>query len=190
MSESCSRDTIGAGDATHYWDYQHRAVTRSDLGHKCRECKMPFTTIGDALTERRGARVSMRYHAECFSGFADPRSQCSSSHHTGSLAGHQLDAAPSTKAGSKMRTAKHFSGSSATRAADAPREIGGGGGKMGHGLGMGSNGFGGCSSRPDVASAASNPQAQQPRGPGDLSEAKLRAHDAELSCRRLSIAEE
>ena len=29
-----------------------------------------------------GARISSRYHAECFSGFADPRSQVSGSHHT------------------------------------------------------------------------------------------------------------
>ena len=65
MSEACSRDTIGAGDSTLYWDFQHRTVTRADLGHNCRECRMPFATIGDPLTERRGARVSMRYHAEC-----------------------------------------------------------------------------------------------------------------------------
>ena len=65
MSEACSRDTIGAGDSTLYWDFQHRTVTRADLGHNCRECRMAFTTIGDPLTERRGARVSMRYHAEC-----------------------------------------------------------------------------------------------------------------------------
>ena len=50
-------------------------VEKKDLGHTCRECRRPFTTIGEPLTERRGARISNRYHAECFSGFADPRSQ-------------------------------------------------------------------------------------------------------------------
>jgi len=50
-------------------------TTRSDLGHNCRECRGPFRAIGEPMTERRGARLTMRYHAECFSGFADPRSQ-------------------------------------------------------------------------------------------------------------------
>ena len=26
-----------------------------DLGHTCRECRMPFSAIGEPLTERRGA---------------------------------------------------------------------------------------------------------------------------------------
>jgi hypothetical protein len=49
----------------------HRRTLRAerpDLGHTCRACQRPFATIGELLTERRGARVSMRYHAECFSG--------------------------------------------------------------------------------------------------------------------------
>ena len=74
-SLACSESTIGAGDNTGYWDYQHRKVEKGDLGHRCRECRKPFGKLGAALTERRGARVSMRYHGECFSGFADPRSQ-------------------------------------------------------------------------------------------------------------------
>ena len=48
---------------TGYWDYQHREVTKKDLGHTCRECRRPFTRIGEALTERRGARTSSRYHS-------------------------------------------------------------------------------------------------------------------------------
>ena len=78
-SAACSEITIGAGDSTGYWDYQHRNTVTKDLGHTCRECKRPFKKLGEPLTERRGARTSMRYHAECFSGFADPRSQSSSS---------------------------------------------------------------------------------------------------------------
>ena len=107
-SMGCSETTIGAGDNTSYWDFQHRAATMKDLGHTCRECKEKFTRIGEPLTERRGARTSLRYHAECFSGFADPRSQASSSAHIGALAGTQLKAAPLHKAGSKMRTGSHF----------------------------------------------------------------------------------
>ena len=43
-------------------------MTKVDLGHRCRECKKPFIKIGNPLTERRGARLSLRYHANCFSG--------------------------------------------------------------------------------------------------------------------------
>ena len=111
VSAACSEVTIGAGDETGYWDYQHRLSTRADLGHRCRECKRPFERVGEPLTERRGARVSMRYHAECFSGFADPRSQASSSHHVGRLAGLQLAAAPGNKVPSPNAAhAAHSSG--------------------------------------------------------------------------------
>ena len=52
ISMACSEATIGAGDATGYWDYMHRSTTRADLGHRCRECKQPFSRIGEPLTER------------------------------------------------------------------------------------------------------------------------------------------
>ena len=143
ISESCHPDTIGAGDDTLYWDYHHRAVEKSDLGHKCRECKRPFQRLGEPMTERRGARVSMRYHAACFSGFADPRSQLGSSTHSGKLAGTQLDAAPTGKAGPKMRTSSHFDSGGRPH----ERTPGGSAGKSGMGLTMGSNGFGAKSSR-------------------------------------------
>lgn len=176
MSEACHPETIGAGDDTKYWDFQHRAVEKHDLGHRCRECRMPFTTIGEPLTERRGARVSMRYHAACFSGFADPRSQVASSHHVGSLAGSQFEAAPGAKAGSKMRTSQHFEGGGAARAgARSSSGSGGGGGKTGMGLTMGSNGFGARSSR--GTGMAGGVAAEPVRGPGGLSEAALRQHE-------------
>jgi len=108
VSMACSEVTIGAGDNTGYWDFAHRVSTKNDLGHNCRECKLPFTRLGEPMTERRGARTSMRYHAECFSGFADPRSQANSSMHVGKLANTQLEAAPKKKAGSKMRSSRHF----------------------------------------------------------------------------------
>lgn len=115
VSRACSAISIGAGDDTGYWDYAHRQATKKDLGHNCRECKRPFTKIGEPITERRGARTSSRYHAACFSGFADPRSQSCSSFHVGGLAGTQMSAAPTAKAGSKMRVSRHFDGNSDSR---------------------------------------------------------------------------
>ena len=191
ISEACHPETVGAGDDTTYWDYQHRSVAKADLGHKCRECRLPFTTIGESLTERRGARVSMRYHAACFSGFADPRSQVASSTHVGELRGTQLDAAPSGKAGSKMRTSSHFDAGGRQHQG---RSHGGGVGKTGMGLSMGSNGFGVRSSR-GAAQTLADPdkdlsgfdellvttQSQiGARGTSHLSEEALRAHASGL----------
>ena len=185
MSEACHPTMIGAGDETAYWDYQHRAVEKQDLGHKCRECRRPFTTIGEPLTERRGARLSMRYHASCFSGFADPRSQLSSSTHVGKLAGTQLEAAPNSKTG-KMRTSQHFESGSALRTLEldgGARSGGGGTGKTGMGLGMGSNGFGGRSSKgtgavveSDIAQDVTAADLPTPVANRGLNEATLHAH--------------
>uniref|UniRef100_A0A7S1CF73 Uncharacterized protein n=1 Tax=Bicosoecida sp. CB-2014 TaxID=1486930 RepID=A0A7S1CF73_9STRA len=196
VSMACSEATIGAGDATGYWDFAHRSVERSDLGHRCRECKMPFTAIGEPLTERRGARVSMRYHAECFSGYADPRSQAGSSHHVGHLAGSQLAAAPSDKAGSKMRTTQHFDGQRGVSArrdvAAATGRSGGVGGAGGGGVvavgsdrmsgaagkiaGFGSNSFGARSAKGTGMAAAAAAES----GGGGLTEAQLRAHERRM----------
>ena len=186
MSQACHTETIGAGDGTEYWDYQHRTVQRQDLGHVCKECKRPFTTVGEPLTERRGARISMRYHATCFSGYADPRSQVSSSHHVGQLSGTQHNAAPGGKAGGKMRTSQHFDGGGALRLPHTTAKHNNSSGKSGMGLSMGSNGFGGRSSRGTGHSLADEdmrlsgldmtPPAPL-AGPG-LSKSLLRAHDA------------
>jgi len=169
VSEACSTTTIGAGDATAYWDFQHRTVQRTDLGHRCRECRLAFDTLGEPLTERRGARVSMRYHAVCFSGFADPRSQAASSHHVGHLAGSQFESAPTSKAGTKMRTSEHFTGGGAVRG-------GGGGGTAGGSLGkisgFGSNSFGAKSSKGRVHV----PPPRAPGATGGLTEAALAEH--------------
>jgi hypothetical protein len=201
MSKACSEVTIGAGDNTGYWyislcprmnphpssprvtlislppsrnrDYQHRSATRSDLGHNCRECRLPFNRVGEAITERRGARVSMRYHAECFSGFADPRSQATSSHHIGALAGMQLEAAPHRKAGGKMRAGQHFDSGSDSRFQQQESSRQSAGGKMA-GLGMHSGGFGARSSKPREGAGA---QVREPaRAPGDLTEEALAEH--------------
>lgn len=164
VSMACSETTIGAGDRTDYWDFQHRTVVMKDLGHSCRECKGIFSRIGDPITERRGARTSMRYHAECFSGFADPRSQASSSMHVGNLAGTQMDAAPTNKAGSKMRTSAHFAGQRKRSVASHN--------KINAFLGGSSNGFGAksCKGREAVT---------QPKGAaltGGLSIAQVEEH--------------
>jgi hypothetical protein len=162
VSEACSESTIGAGDDTEYWDFQHRTSTKKDLGHTCRECRLPFRSIGEALTERRGARISSRYHGACFSGFADPRSQNQSSHHRGKLRGTQMEAAPMSKATTKMRTGSHFEGGGSTRGGSMSM-----GGKHGAAMGIGNHGFG----------AQSSKGKQPPRGPGGFTEAELEAHD-------------
>ncbi|CAJ1415092.1 unnamed protein product [Effrenium voratum] len=168
-SVGLSEATLGAGDDTAYWDFQHRQVEKKDLGHKCHECKDAFRKLGAALTERRGGRVSMRYHGECFSGFADPRSQARSSHHEGKLRGTQLEAAP-VQMTTKMRTAKHFEAGG--RVASSL------GGKFGTLMSMGHNSFGSKSSKGKVHV----PQ----RAPGDLTEDQLALHEAQLK----AIAEE
>ncbi|CAK0816649.1 unnamed protein product [Prorocentrum cordatum] len=112
----------------------------------------------------------MRYHGECFSGFADPRSQASSSHHQGPLAGTQLGAAPAEKAGAKMRTGSHFE--SAGRVAPALAESLGG--KFGGQMSMGHNGFGSRSSK-------GRPAPEPRRRPGGLTEQRLAAHERALA---------
>jgi len=170
VSMACSEATIGAGDDTGYWDFQHRACEKKDLQHTCRECRMPFTKIGEPITERRGARISTRYHAACFSGFADPRSQCRSSHHEGHLSGTQLGAAPSNKCGSKMRTSCHFEGSNSRVSAS----LGSMGGKLGAAMGMGHNSFGSKSSKNQ-----GTPMAEIQRAPGGFTAEELAAFNAQ-----------
>lgn len=167
VSMACSETTIGAGDDTGYWDFQHRRCERKDLAHRCRECRMPFTTLGEPITERRGARTSMRYHAACFSGFADPRSQCRSSHHEGHLAGSQLAGAPTNKCGTKMRTSSHFEGNQGRIATSVCGSMGG---RFGEAMAMGSNSFGSKSSK-----NKGTPIAEPQRAPGGFTEDELAA---------------
>jgi hypothetical protein len=60
---------------TIYWAYEFRPTNRTDLGHMCKECKKPFTSLNEIITIRRGGRIELRYHKNCFSGYADPRSK-------------------------------------------------------------------------------------------------------------------
>jgi hypothetical protein len=32
---------------TVYWAFQYRTAEKKDLGHKCRECKNPFTELNE-----------------------------------------------------------------------------------------------------------------------------------------------
>lgn len=115
----------------------------------------------------------MRYHAECFSGFADPRSQASSSHHTGKLAGTQFEAAPQRKAGSKMRSSAHFEGGGG----DSRYAGAGASGKLA-GYGVHGGGFGATSSKLN-ADGEAPPPPLRPTAPGDLTESALAQHLAQ-----------
>ncbi|KAG8458906.1 hypothetical protein KFE25_004240 [Diacronema lutheri] len=109
---------MAEGNDTRYWDFAFRAVEKSDLGHVCRECRQPFARLGEPLAERRGARLALRYHRDCFSGLADPRSQPRGPFNEGKWAGsHAVSAAAPAEPFHKMRTAAHFdsTGSSSLR---------------------------------------------------------------------------
>lgn len=243
----------------------------NDLHFICANCLFPYDTAlnGPQLTERRGARISQRYHAECFSGFADPRSQASyvsptlsvivlmfcihqacaqalhcthstfmcfrhavfpfgpslfhmlpsirflrgpppiirSSAHVGVHAGSHFVAAPSAKAGSKMRAAAHFqAGASGKHQPLAPSSgtgTGSGSGSGSHTAGkasagaagmtmvleasapskivMGSNSFGAKSSKGQIhphPTALGN--AAKAAAPGTLTMEALAAHNQAL----------
>eukprot|EP01052_Picozoa_sp_SAG31_P018307 SAG31_NODE_1292_length_8967_cov_2.998985_8_plen_167_part_00 len=121
----------------------------------------------------KGARIASRYHAECFSGFADPRSQASGSHHVGPLAGSQFIAAPSAKAGGKMRTTTHFDSGGNRRSSRRAADGGLSAGKLAGGIGAGHNSFAkGNSSKGEV------PRVRAP-APGGFTMAMLAEHDAQ-----------
>jgi hypothetical protein len=97
------------GAATEYWDFRHKRAEPRDLGHRCRECKQAFAAVGEEMAVRRGGRIELRYHARCFSGEADPRSQAGSSFHDAGWGTVISEAAPE-KRFRKMRTASHWGG--------------------------------------------------------------------------------
>lgn len=98
-----------SSSAPAYWDFIYREATPNDLGHICRECRRPFTQLGAALAERRGARLALRYHRNCFSGVADPRSQPHGPFQEGKWAGsNAVSAAAPAEPFHKMRTARQF----------------------------------------------------------------------------------
>ena len=90
-----------------YWEHRFRPTVARDLGHTCRECKCAFTSVGEIIAVRRGGRIELRYHRECFSGTSDPRTQKNSSQHMGKWAGRVENRAPKGKY-NKMRTRSHW----------------------------------------------------------------------------------
>ncbi|KNC53989.1 uncharacterized protein AMSG_09639 [Thecamonas trahens ATCC 50062] len=71
--------TLGRGRSS-YWRIERGRVAEGTR-HLCRECKA-YITKGSKYIIRHGARIQLRYHQECFSGDADPRSQAGSSYAT------------------------------------------------------------------------------------------------------------
>ncbi|CAM9515415.1 unnamed protein product, partial [Discosporangium mesarthrocarpum] len=96
------------GDDSNYWDFAFRMPGKSDLGHKCRECRHPFTNLREAIAVRRGGRIELRYHEDCFSGVADPRSQPSSSANTGKFVKSLQGTEAPQEIYRKMRTRGHW----------------------------------------------------------------------------------
>ena len=90
-----------------YWSCAIRKSEGRDIGHKCKECKQAFNKIGEEIVMRRGGRIEMRYHRNCFSDQADPRSQKCGTFQSGSWAHSQSPAAP-TQVYKKMRTSSHW----------------------------------------------------------------------------------
>ena len=129
----------------------------------------------------------MRYHGACFSGFADPRSQASSSHHIGRLAGTQYEAAP-TRASGKMRTGTHFdSGGHSRYQAGATGKLAG--------YGCHGGGFSACSSKPTAGEPLLEESAadQWPKkvGGGDsggLTEAGISEHLKQMQASKVAGA--
>jgi hypothetical protein len=89
-----------------YWAVQSRSAEKRDVGHSCRECKKAFS-LAETLTIRRGGRLELRYHAACFSGEADPRTQSGSSFNN-TANGTLVSAAAPQGTYNKMRTSSHF----------------------------------------------------------------------------------
>jgi hypothetical protein len=90
-----------------YWAYSSRPALAKDLGHTCRECKQPFTQLGEEIALRRGGRIELKYHSQCFSWQEDPRTQQQSSFNQGKWQGSQQVHAP-REMYRKMRTGTHF----------------------------------------------------------------------------------
>ena len=118
----------------------------------------------------------MRFVAVCFGGGAalsclsDPCCVFWLPLHLDDL---QLAAAPSAKAGSKMRTSSHFDSGGARR---RPTDDLPGGGKLAGGIGAGHNSFGaGLSSR-----NGGGPQRVVQAAPGGFTLVQLQEHDARL----------
>lgn len=61
-----------ASAADPYWTVSHGVASRT--GHSCRQCGAVISK-GDRISVRDGRRMRLFYHAACFSGESDPRTQ-------------------------------------------------------------------------------------------------------------------
>ncbi|CAM9822649.1 unnamed protein product, partial [Choristocarpus tenellus] len=96
------------GDDTKYWDFAFRLLSKNELGHKCRECRQPFADTNDVIAVRRGGRIELRYHEQCFSGLADPRTQPASSANMGKFSNSLRGTEAPHEMYRKMRTRGHW----------------------------------------------------------------------------------
>ncbi len=99
--------TTKSSSSTIYWATATRLCEPRDVGHQCRECKQPFTKVGEILGIRRGGRIELRYHEKCLSHDADPRTQEQSSFRTTKNGATVSNEAPKNMF-RKMRTSSHF----------------------------------------------------------------------------------
>lgn len=90
-----------------YWSVSRGVAARHMT---CRECRA-IITVGAPIVARDGRKIRLVYHASCFSGSADPRTQTSSSFNQGRLPSRSFaDAAPATKGYGKWSTSYGLSG--------------------------------------------------------------------------------
>ncbi|CAN0506694.1 unnamed protein product [Ectocarpus sp. 12 AP-2014] len=99
---------FGNFDDSRYWDYAFRLTQRQDIGNRCRECKEPFLKLNEEIAVRRGGRIELRYHRECFSMVADPRSQPASSANVGKFVRSLEGTTAPEELYRKMRTRGHW----------------------------------------------------------------------------------
>eukprot|EP00920_Eleutheroschizon_duboscqi_P033276 GHVT01080223.1.p1 GENE.GHVT01080223.1~~GHVT01080223.1.p1 ORF type:complete len:215 (-),score=12.36 GHVT01080223.1:89-733(-) len=60
-----------------YWTVSFGSAVR--FGHLCRECNH-YIAKGDSIAVRDGRKIRLFYHANCYSGTSDPRTQTHSSY--------------------------------------------------------------------------------------------------------------
>ncbi|CAM9303928.1 unnamed protein product [Laminaria digitata] len=107
-SSTTSALFFGSCDDSRYWDYAFRFTHKGDMGHHCRECKRPFSVLNEAIAVRRGGRIELRYHKDCFSNIADPRSQPASSANVGKFVQSLRGTVAPEELYRKMRTRGHW----------------------------------------------------------------------------------
>jgi hypothetical protein len=86
-----------------YWTVSSGVASRT--GWSCRECRQVIAK-GEAIRVRDARKMRFFYHDACFSGDADPRTQASSTFHTGKFS-HLAEKAPEAKGHGKWSTSSY-----------------------------------------------------------------------------------